>query len=295
MGARMRERGSRTVAGGALAALLWASLPASGFPAPATGGDPGSLPPLLDRLARRALLYEKAALGFSCEETVILGKFEAKSGESKREERTLYNYLYEGNPQSGYQEIRMLVEKNGSPKESRLTDPDLHAPHAYDWALLFTDRHRAHFRFEPAGEELVGFHVARILGFSGSAPFLKGREIEEWSGRVWVDGETGNFVKVEAAPNQQDERLPLQRDQWLRSFRLGAIPIKRQPRGYHYKLSFTVEKLGLTFPGEAETRLFVLTPEGEEEIRERIAQRFRKYVFFNVQSQEEFLRTETPR
>ena len=50
-----------------------------------------------------------------------------------------------------------------------------------------------------------------------------------------------------------------------------GLPLKKQPRGYGYQLSFTVEKFGLTFPGEAVTRLFVLTPQGEEEIRQRIA------------------------
>jgi len=252
---------------------------------------PASFPlePLLEQLSKRAALYEKAALGFSCDETVLVGKFSRSSGENKKEEKTRYNYLYEGSPDSGYEEIRLLQDRNDSPRQTRIVDPDFPVPGAYDWALLFTDRHRPYFHFEAAGEEWVAFHPARILAFSGTAPWERGKKIEEWSGKVWVDRETGNFVKIVAAPNNQDEMLPLRVAEWLKKTRLGGIPLKKQPRGYRYRLSFTVEKFGLTFPGEAETRLFVLTQQGEEEIRQRIAQKFRGYVFFNVHSEEEFL------
>lgn len=256
-------------------------------PAPASF----QLQPLMEQLSKRAALYEKAALGFSCDETVLVGKFSARSGENKKEEKTRYNYLYEGSPQSGYEEIRLLQDRNDSPRQTRIVDPDLPIPGAYDWALLFTDRHRPYFRFEPAGEELIGFHPTRILAFEGAARWERGKKIEEWSGKVWVDRETGNFVKIAASPNNQDQMLPLRAAEWLKGIRLGGIPLRKQPRGYRYQLSFTVEKFGLTFPGEAETRLFVLTQQGEEEIRQRIAQKFRNYVFFNVHSEEEFLGT----
>ncbi len=256
--------------------------------------DPASFPlqPVLEQLSKRAVLYEKAALGFSCDETVLAGKFSPRSGENRREEKSRYNYLYEGSPESGFEEIRILQDRNDSPREPRIADPDLPVPGAYDWALLFTDRHRPLFRFEPAGEEWVAFHATRILAFSGAARWDRGKKIEEWSGKVWVDRETGNFVKIVAAPNNQDEMLPLRVSEWLKGIRLGGVPLKKQPRGYRYRLSFTVEKFGLTFPGEAETRLFVLTQEGEEELRQRIAQKFRNYVFFNVHSEEEFLGTD---
>jgi len=249
------------------------------------------LEPVMEQLSKRAVLYEKAALGFSCDETVLAGKFSARNGENRREEKTRYNYLYEGSPELGYEEIRLLQDRNDSPREHRIVDPDLPVPGAYDWALLFTDLHRPYFRFEPAGEEWIAFHPARILAFSGAARWERGKKIEEWSGEVWVDRETGNFVKIVAAPNNQDEMLPLRAAEWLKGIRLGGVPLKKQPRGYRYRLSFTVEKFGLTFPGEAETRLFVLTQQGEEEIRQRIAQKFRNYVFFNVHSEEEFLGT----
>jgi len=253
---------------------------------------PSRSPPLaalLGRLAERSALYEKAATGFSCEETIAVGKFSGKTGENRREVITRYDTLYEGNPQSGYREIRILVEKNDAPRSRRMVDPDLSVPGAYDWALLFTELHRPHFRFEGAGEEIVELRLADIVAFAGAAPFVRGKKIEEWTGRVWVDRDTGNFLKVEATPNHQDELLPLRMDAWLKAPRLGALPMKRQPRGYRYRLSFTVEKFSLTFPGEAETRAFVLSPRDEEEVRSRISQTFRNYVFFNVHSEEEFL------
>lgn len=261
--------------------LGWPAAPGAVEPTPPAN-------PPLDLLSHRASLYEKAALGFNCEETVIVGKFEKESGESRREVKTRYDYLYEGNPEEGYREIRILVAKNGSPRTHQEVELKLNAPDAYSWALLFTDRHRSHFRFQDQGEELVGFHIASVIGFAGAASFGRGREIEEWSGKVWVDRETGNFLKISATPNRQDDLLPLRQSEWLKGLRIGGVPVKRQPRGYRYQLSFTVEKFGLTFPGEAATRVFVLDLQGQEEIRERISQKFRNYVFFNVHSEEDF-------
>ena len=247
------------------------------------------LDPVLDLLVRRATLYEKAAVGFSCDETVLRGKFSARTGENKREEESRYNYLYEGDARSGFEEMRFLLERNDAPQETRVVKPDLPVPGAYDWALLFTDRHKPYFRFEPAGEEMVGFHATRVIAFTGAAAWSGGRKIEEWSGKVWVDRETGNFVKIVAAPNQQDELLPLRMAKWMKGVRLGGIPLRKQPRGYRYQLTFNVERFSLSFPDEAVTKLFVMTTHGEEEIRERITQTFDNYVFFNVHSEQEFL------
>jgi len=271
--------------------LLTLAGAAAAGPGPPSVSDP--LEALLGRLSQRGALYEKAALGFSCEETVVEGKFGGQGGENRREVKTRYDYLCEGNPQSGYEEIRILVSKDASSRGRRVVNTNLGVPGAYAWSLLFTDLRRPHFRFELEGEELLGFHLAAVVAFTGAAPFAGGREIEEWSGRVWVDQETGNFLKVVATPNNQDDLLRLRMAAWLKSIQVGAVRIRRQPRGYRYELTFTVEKFGLTFPGEAETRVFVLTPEGQEEIREKTTQRFENYVFFNVHSEEEFRGTET--
>jgi hypothetical protein len=277
------------VAGSSLAVVALVCTGPAPFALETPTEAPNPLAPLLEQLSRRAALYEKAALGFSCDETVLVGKFSGRTGENRKEEKTLYNYLYEGNPGTGFEEIRILQDRNDLPQEARIAEPGLPVPGAYDWALLFTERHRPYFRFESAGEERVGFHVTRIVAFQGAATWNRGRRIEEWSGKVWVDRETGNFVKILAAPNRQEELLPLRMTKWLKGIRLGGLPLKKQPRGYRYQLSFTVEKFGLTFPGEAVTRLFVLTLQGEEEIRERISQDFDNYVFYNARSEEEFL------
>jgi len=269
--------------GGASGAFADASTPEDLFPV------------VMKMVIERSALYEKAALGFSCEETIVKGKFSAASGENKREEKSRYDYLYEGSSGKGYKEIRMLPAKNGDPVDSKQVDPDLDVPGAYDWALLFTPQHQPHFRFEAAGRELVGFHSTFVIAFRGARTFDRGKEIAEWTGRVWVDSDTGNFVKVEAEPNGQEELLELRTDEWRKALRILGLPAKHQPQGLHYRLQFNVDKFGLSFPGDAETRRFVLdTVSGEEEIKARIAQRFRNYVFFNVHSAEDFLGAETP-
>jgi hypothetical protein len=251
-------------------------------------------PEVMKLVNARAQLYEKAALGFSCEETVIQGKFSSGTGENKKEQKNRYDYLYEGSAESGYREVRMLPSKSGDPADSKEVDPDLDVPGVYDWALLFTKHHQPYFRFEMAGTERVGFQTAAIISFRGAKAFDHGQGIQEWSGRVWVNNESGNFIKVEADPNGQEERLAQRTDEWRKALRIVGISTKRQPRGFHYRLEFTVEKFGLTFPGEAETRRFALDITGEEELKERTVQRFRSYVFFNVNSAEDFLGLESP-
>jgi|GEM_PF-1980575 len=258
----------------------------------AAGEDP--FPEVMKLVNARAQLYEKAALGFSCEETVIQGKFSSGTGENKREQKNRYDYLYEGSSDSGYREVRMLPARNGDPADSKEVDPDLDVPGAYDWALLFTKQHQPFFRFESAGAERIGFQSTSIIAFRGAKTFDHGKDIQEWSGRVWVNNESGNFVKVEADPNGQEERLAQRTDEWRKALRIVGISTKHQPRGFHYRLEFTVEKFGLSFPGEAETRRFALDMMGDEELKEKTAQRFRNYVFFNVHSAEDFLGLESP-
>lgn len=272
------------------------ALLAGAVPALAAGPTPEELfPAMMKMVIERSALYEKAALGFSCEETIVQGKFSPASGENKREEKSRYDYLYEGSSAKGYKEIRMLPAKSGDPADSKQVDPDLDVPGAYDWALLFTPQHQPHFRFEASGRELVGFHSTFVIAFRGGRTFDHGKEIAEWTGRVWVDSETGNFVKVEADPNGQEELLELRTDEWRKKLRILGMPVRHQPQGLHYRLQFNVDKFGLSFPGDAETRRFVLdTLSGQEELKARIAQRFRNYVFFNVHSKEDFLAAEAP-
>ena len=200
-------------------------------PRPARPFPSDPLETLLDLLARRAALYEKAALGFSCDETVLVGKFSARSGENKKEDEASYNYLYEGDPGSGFVERRFRADRNAAPEDARIVDPDLPVPGAYDWALLFTGRHRPFFRFESAGDEMVGFHATRVLAFRGGAVWVRGRQIEEWSGKIWVDSESGNFVKIVAAPNQQEDLLPLRADKVAARNPPGRSPAEEAAQG----------------------------------------------------------------
>ena len=284
----MREAPRRKLAALGAALALWLA------PTPARASEKDPFPEVMKLVNARAQLYQKAALGFSCEETVIQGKFSSGTGENKREQKNRYDYLYEGNAESGYREVRMQPSKNGDPADSKEVDPDLDVPGAYDWALLFTSQHQPYFRFEMAGTERVGFQSTAIIAFRGAKTFERGKTIQEWSGRVWVNNESGNFVKVEADPNGQEERLAQRTDEWRKALRIVGISTKRQPRGFHYRLDFTVDKFGLSFPGEAETRRFALDMLGEEELKERTVQRFRSYVFFNVNSAEDFLGVESP-
>src|SRR5262249_55450304 len=117
------EEARRRVFPGLLVALAAWSAP--------RGTEPDPFPAVMKLVGERAQLYEKAALGFSCEETVIQGKFSSGTGENKREDKSRYDYLYEGSPEAGYREVRTLPSKSGDPADTKEVDPDLDVPGAY--------------------------------------------------------------------------------------------------------------------------------------------------------------------
>ena len=120
--------------------LIGAVLPAAGLAVAALqdAKPPSVAPPLealLGRLAERGALYEKAATGFSCEETITVGKFSGKTGENRREMVTRYDTLYEGNPheleKSHQEEFQAALEVGRPTRKSALLRPSAHLRHHY--------------------------------------------------------------------------------------------------------------------------------------------------------------------
>jgi hypothetical protein len=184
------------------------SLAAAGAAAPAPSRTPtpapGRTPPvsvpeqvlanvdfddLLRRLGERAHAYEAIALRFVCIESI-------RGTEDQRNEKR-YDYMYVQAEEQRYRPYRQIhTGRLGKTVAEASLDFDF--PDAYSWTLMFAPDRQHLFRFKYAGEEWFSLRQAYILAFTAPLPFTSGKTIYEWGGRIWVDAENCNILKVEA-------------------------------------------------------------------------------------------------
>ena len=264
-------------------ALLVAAAPAP--PAhphtPPAAGDQPVLETLLNHLGEKARVYESLALKFVCIETV-------RSTDDPKSERR-YDYMYVEAEQQRYKPYRQ--KHTGRPGRGvEETELDLPFPDSYSWTLMFA-RDRQHlFRFRYVGQEWYSLRLAHILEFGAPLPFTGGRTIFEWGGRVWVDAETSHFLKVEAEPGNQPERLKVELQEYRRAPRILIFPMARRPRGKRYNITFLNEFQRLSLPDQAEAREFMLDLAGAEEWAGQTILRYQAYQFFDVDVKDRFLK-----
>lgn len=232
---------------------------------------------LLNHLGERARLYETLALRFICIETV-------RSSENPADERR-YDYMYVEAQEQRYKPYRQ--RHTGRPERGLAeTSLDFAFPDSYSWTLMFS-RDRQHlFRFKYVGEEWFSLRLAHILEFTAPLPFTSGRTIYEWNGRVWVDAENHNFLKVEAEPGNQAERLKLELQAYRQAPRFLIFPLGKKPHGSHYNITFLNEFQKISLPDQSEYRSFTLSLDGKEEWEGRVVLRYSGYRFFNVDASE---------
>ncbi|MFQ5876735.1 MAG: hypothetical protein ACE5JH_03440 [Acidobacteriota bacterium] len=287
--ARIRQiRLHRAVAAFGVFALLAAdsALPLAPPPRSAPGSSPDAaaapdLPSLLRRLAEKAEVYEEVALRFVCIETIT------SSDHPFDEPR--YDYMYVEAREQRYMPYRQ--KHTGRPgrgvKEESL---DLRFPDSYSWTLMFAPDRQHLFHFRYVGTEWFSLRLSHIIEFTAPLPFTDGRTVYQWSGRVWVDAENYNFLKVEAEPGNQTDRLAAELEAYRRAPRFLVFPLASKPRGASYNITFLNEFQGLSLPDQAEYVSFTLNLQGEQEWEARLTLRYSGYQFFGVEVKDKFLR-----
>ena len=256
--------------------------------APAVGPDPSGataagedLDALLDHLGKRARAYAAVALRFVCIESA---RFSDDPGTVRR-----YDYMYVEAEAQRYRPYRQ--KHTGRPgrgvAEAAL---ELGFPDSYSWTLMFSPERRHLLRFSYEGKEWFSLRLSHILGFRASLPFVDGKTIYQWSGRVWVDAENYNLLKVEAEPGNQADRLQQELRGYRQAPRFLIFPMARRPEGSRYVITFLNEYRALSLPDQAEHREFALTLEGQEELERVRTLRYTGYQFFDVDVIDRFLR-----
>ena len=260
--------------------LVVVSLLISVHPGAATDEDP-DLNTLLKQLGDKAKDYDLVALRFVAIES-------ARSSDNP-DKVSRYDYMYVEAEEQRYRPYRQ--KHTGRPgRTSPEADLEIGFPDSYSWTLMFHTERQHLFHFEYAGQEWYSLRHAYILGFSASLPFTDGGTIYQWSGRVWVDSENFNFLKIEAEPGNQTERLQQQLNAYRQAPRFLAFPIGKRPVGSSYNITFLNEYNKLSLPDQAEYRTFALDLQGQEEFMERQVLRYTGYQFFDVGVLQEYLK-----
>ena len=269
----------------AMIALLVISLLSSVRPAGATEEEEQVEKPdleiLLNHLSDKAKAYDLVALRFVA--------IESARSSNRPDKVKRYDYMYVEAEEQRYRPYRQKhIGKPG--RTSPEAALEIGFPDSYSWTLMFHADRQHLFRFEYVGQEWYSLRLAYILEFSASLPFTDGGTIYQWSGRVWVDAENFNFLKVEAEPGNQTERLKQQLSAFRQGTRFLSFPIGKRPAGSKYSITFLSEYNKLSLPDYVEHYLFTLNLEGNEELQERQVLRYSGYQFFDVDVLQDYLK-----
>ncbi|HUD71695.1 MAG TPA: hypothetical protein VMQ62_06995 [Dongiaceae bacterium] len=252
----------------------------SGVDSAAPGPAP-EIAALLASLGEKAATYESIALRFVCLETIRDSEHPNKS-ES-------YDYMYVESEAQRYRPYRQKHDSRDDHSGPEV-DVDQEFPDAYSWTLIFSPARQHLFKFEYVGDEWFALRHAYVIKFTAPLPYTSGRTIYEWSGKVWVDAENYNFLKVEAEPADQEDRLAQALREYRQATRFLIFQMAHKPAGGRYSITFLNDYRRLSLPDEAEHQTFLVDGEGNRELTSFLTQRYSQYQFFGVELRDRFLK-----
>jgi hypothetical protein len=284
---------ARRAAGVAAAALLLAG------PATETrgqgGGRSAQLESVLSRLADRAAIYEKTALRFACEEEVTLAEYDG-SETVKKQSIEVHDYLLEYTERNGLQPFRALLARNAEKQARKEVRPDYAVPEPYGWNLLFTRERQTRFQFELVDTAVLAPAVTWVIAFKPLLSYTDGNTVEQWEGRAWVDQDSFDILQIEAQPANQEATMQARLAEYRQSFRFLGLHGKSRPRMRQIQVEFGIAKEGLRFPSRSLASTRLVAGDASTRLDSSVVQRYRDYVFYDVESLEQMekLRTGGP-
>jgi len=228
---------------------------------------------LLKSLGERASAYETIALRFVCIEAI-------RSGDNPRDEKR-YDYMYVQAEEQRYRPFRQ-IHTGRLGKMVAEANVEFNFPDAYSWTLMFVPARQHLFHFKRVGQEWFSLRQTQILEFEAPLPFTSGKTIYEWSGKVWIDAENYNLLKVEAEPGNQSGRLKEELKAYRQAPRFLIYPMGKRPRGQRYNITFLNELHDISLPDQVEVVTFTLDLQAQEEWESQTVLRYSGYQFFGV-------------
>lgn len=289
------------------ARILAAAVLASGVGL-STGGlaaTQSELPQLLGMMARVAGLYRDAALSFTCQERATETRYRSWGRVASRKTYR-FDYFYVFNDpaaalleglEPGLQDYRTYVKDDDPAAEPVRVDPGelglaAHLQRAYSWVFVFLPGLRERLAFELEGRDRALGRDAWVVTFvpqGDPSPDL------DWVGRAWIDRETYQLLRVDAASSGDFTAARI----------AGTAEVGRPYLFTHVRTEFDFEKNGLRFPSDATLAATQLpleepTTGGYLKLARRllddgiprqrqflVQQKYRDYRFFSVRTEEE--------
>jgi len=287
---------NRTIVGGRILLCSALLLVAHGSPAPAAAektapasiDESPELAGLLQKLATRADLYRKYALGFTCEESLVKTYYDPDKGSFKRRQRESYDYLFERSDKTGrLGEVREIFEENGKAVRRSTRDLELAIPPSYAWSQIFATENRGKFHFKLAGKVLKGYKLLIEFDFTGWATEPGTADIGGWSGRASVDSTTLNLAEISAEPSGQLSRIEAEKIKYQRAFAIMGVPLAGKPKSRAISVLFGFQSEDLTYPTETTITESVYVRSAEMGLEKRTILTYRSYRFFKVGTEAE--------
>jgi len=248
---------------------------------------------LMERLAERARLYRRAALGFTCRESVVTAKYDIESSNYRKGSKSVYDYLFEERPDGQLKEFRELLVEKGDSVKRRNTDFDPPVPPAYMWAGIFGKENGGRFHFRPAGQVVKAYRLLTLINFVGISPNPGGDDIAGWSGQVALEARTLNIWSVQAEPSGQSTRLEVEVLKYRRAFAIAGVPLASRPHGWNLEVTFGMEVKGLSYPTEQILSMTSLASSQKMNTEEKTTFRYEDDRFFETRQEEEVTGSET--
>jgi hypothetical protein len=237
---------------------------------------------LLPALERASAQHERYALRFTCDETIRRSNYSWRTREASSESARRYAYLLVFNDdRSRYQVLRRRLGRDGLPEKGERS-VDLPMPDAYAWTFLFSKRNQRTYHYRYLGREIKDFRLTHVIEFDSAVPYVEGSDMREWSGTVWIEDKTFNFVRIEALPSFQERRMSGQWRVYTESFNLPWGKSKPRPRGYEVVVEFNYTRDNLLFPTRVDLRKFVRVSRNRDITDSRLVLEYTDYRFFET-------------
>ena len=214
------------------------------------------LPELLTRLAAVVGRYRDNALGFTCDETIIVRR-------SKRRGRVLeFEYIYAYNDDGGLRDYRLTSRQTrrmragkASPEAVDLNDYDLpvFVLRAYSSIFIFGEELQDLYDYEILGEEGALGRPAIKVRFAARPPHVD--DVNDWFGEAWVDAETFQLLRFEGVKAEDIETLRL----FENSIEQSSVHAYRAHSYATIHVDYGVERDEMRFPSEVVIRKTMFT------------------------------------
>ena len=263
------------------------------------GVDPEEV---VSRLARVAALYRDHALEFACEETITESYYRPSGTIRNRTTHDLHYIYTVEDPTDEMDDLntptaarladyRTFRAEDGPPdpsQEVRLEELDLAGflLRAYSWAFIFDPTLQPVYRYTIAEQTRAMGRPALVVAFEPTS--TPGISADRWIGKVWIDGETHQLLRVEAyRPADYRQLQEAERARRESDFRRERYFVKQ------VVTEFSVEKNGMRFPSKVTVvgREFYLDGRAfvgfrwRERTAFRVEQAYSNYQFFRVRTE----------